>query len=174
MKSTTILKITLCYLILCPLLSLAQEKPYREPTGLNNWYLEIVGAGYLYSFNYEKILFRSGNLGWVGRVGLGYTPTNVKLFNSITLDKNTFMTPFTTSILFGSAERKEKIEIGGGFTMFSEGITQRTIGYTGVLGFRVIETNKVVFRATYTPTIASDGKFYNWFGVSLGRNFSLK
>ena len=174
MKSTSILKITLCYLILSPLLGFAQEKPYKEPNGLNNWYLELVGAGYLYSINYEKILYRSENIGWVGRVGLGFTPTNVKLFNTITLDKNTFMTPFTTSILLGSSERKEKIEIGGGFTMFSQGITKRTVGYTWVLGFRVIEINKVVFRASYTPTIASDGKFYNWFGISLGRNFSLK
>jgi hypothetical protein len=37
----------------------------------------------------------------------------------------------------------------------------------------VIETNKVCFRMSYTPFIR-DGKYESWFGVSIGRNFSMK
>ncbi len=153
----------------------AQERPYQEPKGLNNWFVELGGSGYLYSLNYEKILYRSEKTGWTGRVGLGYNPGGGGyILNQLELDANTFMIPFTMSALFGSKERKEKIEIGGGFTLLAKGIDDREVAYTGVFGFRVIETNKVVFRATYTPIIDQSGNFVNWFGVSLGRNFSLK
>lgn len=161
----------LCFI---PLQIIAQEKPYQEPTGLNNWYVEAAGAGYLYSLNYEKILHRGASLGWVGRVGIGYTPTDVALLRIIFLDAGTFMVPFTTSLLYGSRERKEKLEIGGGFTLLAKGFNDRKTAYTAVLGFRVIETNRVCFRASYTPIIDTDGTWINWMGVSLGLNFSLK
>lgn len=172
---SALLRISTLFILLIPPFCLrAQERPYREPTGLNNWYVEIAGAAYLYSFNYEKILYRSEHLGWVGRVGIGYNPATTTLLNKLFLDGKTYMVPFTTSVLFGGKERKEKIEIGGGFTMLAKGLDKREVAITAVLGFRVIEVNKVVFRASYTPIIDQSGKFVNWFGVSLGRNFSLK
>ncbi|MCU0442101.1 MAG: hypothetical protein MUE96_06860 [Bacteroidia bacterium] len=150
--------------------ALAQtEEAYKEPLGLNNWYIELGGAGLFYSLNYEKILIRTEKWGWVGRVGLGYNPVDYTLLNKVTLEGNTIMAPFHTSVLYGP--NKEKLEVGGGFTLLAQNINQREVVPTFVFGFRVLETNKVCFRATYTPYI-QNGQWENWFGVSLGRNFS--
>jgi len=147
------------------------EKPYVEPTGLNNWYFEIGGSGLFYSFNYEKVLFKSEYTALYGRVGFGYNLLDYTFLNKVTLDHNTVMVPFTSSFTFGKG--KEKFEVGGGFTMLAKNISDREIVPTFVLGFRVIETNKTCFRITYTPFIRGD-KYVDWFGVSIGRNFSLK
>lgn len=171
-----ITKVTICLwlsIFIIPLNLLAQEKPYREPTGLNNWYVELGGAAFLYSLNYEKILYRSTKLGWVGRVGVAYSFTDGWLLNKIEMDKGAVLAPFTTSVLLGSRERKEKIELGVGFTLVNKSATEREVVPTAAIGFRVIETNKVCFRMTYTPIIRG-GKYENWFGVSIGRNFSVK
>lgn len=146
-----------------------EEENYKEPMGLNNWYIELGGSALFYSLNYEKVLVRSPKWGWVGRVGLGYNPVDYTLLNQISLEGNTIMAPFHTAVLFGP--NKEKLEVGGGFTLLAQNITEREVLPTFVFGFRVIETNKVCFRATYAPFI-QDGKWQNWFGVSLGRNFS--
>lgn len=169
-----LLKVIISALILIPSHLFAQEKPYREPTGLNNWYVEIGGAGYFYSLNYEKILYRSEHWGWTGRVGIGYNPSDIEVLQTLYLDGKTFMIPFTTAALYGSSERKEKLEFGGGFTLLAKGANEREVAYTAVLGFRVIETNRVCFRACYTPIITPQGEFINWAGVSLGMNFGLK
>jgi hypothetical protein len=151
----------------------AQEKTYKEPDGTNNWYVELGGAALLYSVNYEKILYKSTNLGWVGRVGGAYGFIEGWVLNSAYVNKNAVYAPFTTAILLGNKNRKEKLEIGGGFTLINKGSFSREMIPTAVIGFRVLETNKVCFRISYTPFIRN-GQYQNWLGVSLGRNFSLK
>ena len=171
-----ITKVTICLwlsIFIIPLKIIAQEKPYREPDGLNNWYVELGGAAFLYSLNYEKILYKSTSLGWVGRVGVAYSFTDGRLLNKIDMEKGAVLSPFTTSVLLGSRERKEKIELGIGFTLINKSANEREIVPTAAIGFRVIETNKVCFRMSYTPFIR-DGKYESWFGVSIGRNFSVK
>jgi hypothetical protein len=166
------IKNTVYTLVLCVLFiqTKAQEKPYREPTGLNNWYIELGGSGFFYSGNYEKVLVKSSHWGWVGRVGVGYNPGNYTMLNKVYLDGGTMMAPFHTSVLFGP--NKEKLEAGIGFTMLAKGFTgDREVVPTAVFGFRVVEINKVCFRATWTPFIRN-GEFVSWFGVSIGRNFS--
>lgn len=144
---------------------------YVEPTGLNNWFIELGGSSMFYSLNYEKVLHKGEKTGVVGRVGFGYNPFDYTFLNKVYLDPNTVMAPFTSSFLYG--KNKEKLEVGLGFTLLAKGINDREIVPTGVLGFRVIEMNKVFFRISYTPFIR-DGKYTDWFGVSLGRNFSFK
>lgn len=146
-----------------------EEKPYKEPTGLNNWYVELGGNSLFYSGNYEKVLIKSERWGWVGRVGLGYNPGDYTLLNKITLDKGTAIAPFHSSVLYGP--NKEKLELGIGFTMLAQGINSRELVATAVVGFRVVETNKICFRINYAPFIRN-GVYTDWFGVSLGRNFS--
>jgi hypothetical protein len=122
-----------------------------------------------YSGNYEKVLIKTERWGWVGRVGLGYNPGDYTFLNKIELDGGTFLAPFHTSVLYGP--NKEKIELGVGFTMVAQSISDREIVPTAVLGFRVVETNKICFRVNYAPFIR-DGQYTDWFGVSIGRNFS--
>jgi hypothetical protein len=79
------------------------------------------------------------------------------------------MAPFHTSVLYGPY--KEKLELGLGFTLVGQGTTSQEVVPTALFGFRVVETNKVCFRVNYAPFIR-EGKYYDWFGVSIGRNFS--
>lgn len=161
---------TLFFVCILIVNSFAQQTETPEPKGLNNWYIELGGSALFYSFNYEKVLYTSDKWGWVGRVGLGYTPATYTFLNTITLDRATVMAPFHSSVLFGP--NKEKVEIGVGFTLLAKSATEQETLPTGVLGFRVVENNKVCFRVCWTPFIRS-GEFVSWFGVSLGRNFSV-
>jgi hypothetical protein len=163
--------ICVALLFICNISNAQDYDVYREPTGTNNWFVEVFGSGLFYSLNYEKVLYRKEGTGWVARIGAAYNPSDYTMLNTIYVDGNTFMFPFTTSILLG--QRKERIELGLGFTMMTQGFSDREIVPTGVVGFRIVETNKVYFRVNYTPLIM-DGKYTNWLGFSLGRNFSTK
>lgn len=167
-----VFEFTVC-LLLTTAQVFAQEKAYREPTGTNNWYIELGGNALLYSLNYEKYLYKSTASSIVGRVGFAYGFADGYFLNVVELHKGAVYAPFNAAFLLGSRERKEKIEIGAGFTLVNKSATEREIIPTATIGFRVIETNKVCFRIGYVPIIRN-GVYYNWVGVSFGRNFSLK
>ena len=84
------------------------------------------------------------------------------------LEKNSVAMPFTTSLVLG--KRKEKLEIGAGYTLATKNFLEREVFPTAALGFRVIDNNGTLLRIVYTPHYRDD-KVINWFGVSLGRNF---
>jgi len=149
----------------------AQEPSYREPTGTNNWYVELGGAAFVYSLNYEKVLYKKNSFGWTGRVGFAVGYKSGYFLNQVWIDGGAVYAPFSSSVLLGSRKRKEKIELGLGFTLVAQNGSQETVP-TAVIGIKVIETNKICFRIGYTPFIR-DGDYYNWFGVSIGRNFSI-
>lgn len=145
-------------------------EPTIEANGTNNWYIELGGAALLWSANYEKYLFQNYNksVTWTGRIGFGFSPIENKLLNSVEIQKNAVTMPFTTSLIFG--KRKEKLEIGAGYSLSTTNFTEREVFPTALLGFRVIDNNKVLLRVAYTPVFRNED-FINWFGVSLGRNF---
>ncbi|OYU95735.1 MAG: hypothetical protein CFE21_11390 [Bacteroidetes bacterium B1(2017)] len=171
-----ITKIGFLLLFFCQVLATvckAQEENYVAPTGLNNWYVEAGGPALFYSINYEKYLYRtySESYTWSARVGAGYTPFNFDILNTVYVPKNTFMFPFSTSLLIGSG--REKLEVGGGFTMFSQGFSENQIVPHAVFGLRVMEANRICFRLNYAP-FYQDGSVTHWVGISLGKNFSFK
>lgn len=151
----------------------AQEDNYRGPDGLNNVFVEIGGAAIKYSISFEKYLFRNDreNFTLTGRVGYGYQHNARWILNRVYMDNRTSIFPFTTQALLGSD--KNKLEIGGGFTMLTSDFADAEIVPTGVLGLRVMETNGVCFRITYSPLL-KQSELINWFGVSLGYNFSFR
>lgn len=159
-------------MVLFVLNSFGQERPYREPDGLSNWYVELGGSAGLYSLNFEQVLYRSTRLGWVGRVGASYSFIGGNFLGKVDLTRGEVVAPFTTSLLLGSRERKEKIEFGLGFNLLNKPSGNREIFPTAAIGFRVVETNKVCFRILYTPFIRG-GSYVHWYGVSIGRNFSI-
>jgi len=149
-----------------------QEAPTDfKDIALNNWYIELGGASMFYSLNYEKFLFKTEYTALVGRVGIAYNPFDYTFLNKVYIDRNTVMAPFTTQFLFGRG--KEKFEVGIGFTLLAKSITERETVPTGVIGFRVVDTNKILLRICYTPFIRN-GQYVDWFGVSLGKNFNFK
>jgi len=151
----------------------AQEDNYRSPDGLNNVFIEIGGAAIKYSVSFEKYLFKNDreNFTLTGRVGYGYQHNARWILNRVYMGDRTSMFPFTAQALLGSD--KNKLEVGAGFTMLTSDFANREIVPTGVLGLRVMESNGVCFRITYSPLL-KEGEFISWFGVSLGYNFSFR
>lgn len=151
----------------------AQEPDYRAPQGTHNWFVELGGPAFFYSINYEKYLFKSFDeqYTWTAHVGLGYSPINFNILNAVLVERNTVMAPFSTTILKGAG--KEKLEIGGGFALFSKGFSENEIVPHAVIGLRVMESNKICFRLNYMPFLQA-GSISHWIGISLGKNFSFK
>ncbi len=145
----------------------AQDKAIQQ--GTHNFYIELGGSGIFYSLNYEKYLFKNKteNLTWTARIGAAYNPIDYKFMNSIFLDKQTFMLPFTSSLLIGSG--KDKLEIGAGFTMLTKNFKEQEIVPEMLFGLRVIDINRVCLRLNYIPLFRS-GETIHWVGVSLGKN----
>lgn len=146
----------------------AQDETIAQ--GTHNYYVELGGSGIFYSFNYEKYLFKNKtqNLTWTARLGAAYNPIDYKFLNSFFLDKQTFMIPFSSSLLIGSA--KDKLELGAGFTMLTKNFKEQEIVPHLLLGLRVIDINRICLRLSYVP-LFSNGGTYHWIGVSLGKNF---
>jgi len=147
-----------------------EVQPYVEPTGMNIWFIELGGSALLWSINYEKYLFRNYNRNVLisGRIGIGYSPINYRLLNSVYLDEGSVAMPFSVSLVLGKG--KEKLEFGTGYTLATKNFTEREIFPTFLAGFRVIDNNKTLLKILYTPHYRNE-TLINWFGVSLGRNF---
>jgi hypothetical protein len=163
-----------CFLFFLPQHKLAAQAPnYTPPTGLNNWYFEAGGPAIFYSLNYEKYLYRTYDeqYTWTAHVGLGYNPINFDILNTVYLPAGTFMAPFSTTILKGAG--KEKLEIGAGFSLFTQDFNDNQIVPHAVIGLRVMESNNICFRMNYVPFL-KDNTITHWIGISLGKNFSFK
>lgn len=163
-----------CLLYFLPQPKLAAQAPdYAAPQGLNNWYFEAGGPAIFYSLNYEKYLFRTYDeqYTWTAHVGLGYNPINFDILNTVYLPAGTVMAPFSTTILKGAG--KEKLEIGAGFTLFTQDFNDNQIVPHAVIGLRVMESNNICFRMNYVPFL-KDNSITHWVGISLGKNFSFK
>jgi hypothetical protein len=167
-RMNTLNKLLLLFILFSVKLATAQDE--RPATGTNNWFLEVGGSGLFYSMNYEKYLFknRQENLTLTARVGAGFNPIDYTFLNTLYLDKNTFMVPFTSSLLIG--DQKDKLEVGAGFTMLTQNFNEREIVPTLILGLRVIESNRICFRISYVPLFRQE-EYLHWLGVSLGMNF---
>jgi hypothetical protein len=171
-----IVKIFFCKLLILVLISnscVAQQENYVPPQGLNNWFIEAGGPALFYSVNYEKYLYRSYSeqTTWTARVGMGFTPFNFDILNTVFVEKNTFMVPFSSSLLLGKGH--EKLEVGAGFSMLTKDFSQREIIPHANIGLRVMESNKICFRLSYVPFYRNNS-ITHWIGVSLGKNFSFK
>lgn len=147
-----------------------EVETYIEPKGNNCWFIELGGSALFWSFNYEKYLYRNYNKSftWTGRVGIGYSPINYRLLNSVYLDNGSITMPFNTSMVYGKG--KEKLELGLGYTLATKNLVEREIFPTLLAGFRVVDNNGTLLKILYTPHYRNE-KYVNWFGVSLGRNF---
>jgi hypothetical protein len=163
-RMKTLNKLFLLFILLNSNLAFAQDE--RSATGTNNWFVELGGSGLFYSLNYEKYLFknRQENLTLTARVGAAFNPIDYTFLNTLYLEKNTFMVPFTSSLLIG--EQKDKL----GFTMLTKDFREQEIVPTLVLGLRVIESNRICFRISYVPVFRKE-EYLHWLGVSLGMNF---
>ncbi len=156
----------LSYFLICGIMS-AQNANLKD-SGMydirkNSIYLEILGNGAVYSFNYDRTLPLSNMLAMFLRVGGNEyhgADTNEVSINLIG----------ATGILYGGP--KHFFETGIGYTHFC-GFPDRLIALTG--GYRFQGPKGLVIRATpmYIYNTEKGDTFGNnfWFGLSFGYSF---
>jgi hypothetical protein len=162
--------ICLLSLILAILLSLkttAQNKSINsnEPDELrkNSFYLEILGNGAVYSFNFDRLFPIKKPLALVIRVGgneYHASDTEEKSYN------------FLGSVGLISGKLRHFVEGGLGYTYFSDSPDRLTIFS---LGYRFQGRKGLLIRATpmYINNSEKGNTFGNglWFGASIGFSF---
>ena len=176
--------------LLLPFLSFSQDiskanafKDKKRALDKNNVYLELLGSGYYYSVNYERLIVASKAIAIFGRGGIEYL-----FFKG--MDKVIHF-PLAVNILVG--KKHSFLEIGAGALLrfdFSgnaagDGYYLTTpptkIIFTPVLGYRFMsERNSygetVMFRITFTPLLGMN-VFNNTpylvpsVGISIGKTW---
>jgi hypothetical protein len=139
----------------------------------NSIYLELLGAGVLYSINYERILFEKNRSLFSARIGFSayfISSPNSRLIIPFGLN---YQIRISKSIGF---------EIGGAYRF----VLGSVIGNTG---FRFLIKNKLLFKINFTPQLydplgngtghiltwgSHNSNFVPYFGFSMGFSFGKK
>ncbi|WP_226390037.1 hypothetical protein [Penaeicola halotolerans] len=151
MDYTKIILIALIFSALCLSSAICQNTSKREAV-----YLEGLGAGIFYSFNYDLRLKDQIN-GLGGKVGLSYSALDGARIATI---------PIAANLLIG--KRKGFLELGLGATVIviSQNLSTNTysfprridrgIQFSGILGYRRVSDSGFLWRAGFTPFFTSD------------------
>ena len=149
------------YIYIIPLLILSNHL-YCQQKYNQSFYLELLGNGGLYSFNYEHNLYESLN----ARAGLSYTFS--------------FLEMITMPIMLNYSNLQKDIspELGVGFTLGKFGgflnntKSKYGIVLTGTIGIRFQSKEGNLFKIAYTPLInPTNGKILHFGGIGFGERF---
>lgn len=154
-------------------LTLAAVPCFAQKTSArNSIYLELLGSGGIYSFNYDRMFTENIS----GRIGVMYFPAVPSLFSSV---ENLFIMPFTLNFLIG--ENSHKLELGAGIvygqanvgiTFNNETETSSAISETFTIGYRYQQRlGGFLFRIGFTPLFRFGEIFMPWGGISIGFSF---
>lgn len=140
-----------------------------------NWdqsvFIEGLGSGFIYSFNYEKKLTSISEKLLI-RAGFGYTATEGVRLSTL---------PVTSSYLFG--RNHNFLEVGAGFTLLRISETSNTnpvgsqldrgngILATFGLGYRRVSKSGFLLRAGITPLFGAGLSEIFWPQLSIGYAF---
>jgi hypothetical protein len=152
-------------------------------------YAELLGNGFLYSLNYDRLIYHDENLSIIARAGLA--PGFVNLFKGIGI-------PIEVNSLF-LRKNGHSAEAGPGFTWFNGKSTYRNdqlqqvttsrynmLNVTLRLGYRYAQPGGgLIFRAAFIPVFSVvrpefdvpgrflpfDNSFTPWAGLSVGYAF---
>jgi hypothetical protein len=151
--------------------------PNQERTAFNNIFVEGLGPGLFYSFNYERIISDIGI-----RAGIGYISLGASSASGQSSAHAYFLTvPFDINYI-GIGGKKHIFELGGGVTIAAVGAGVSSLGvesnesttfFYGHLnmGYRMQPpTGGFMMRAGISPIIGS-GLFLPWPYISLGAAF---
>jgi hypothetical protein len=151
----------------------ARAQSYDESR--NTLYLELLGNAYIYSLNYDRVLFAMGPYQRVGcRAGISFLPVTRDSAGG----RYPFIFPLTANYLVG--RESHWLEVGAGATpriyladadaADREEHWEGQVSFCGVLAYRYQNVvNDFSFRIGFTPVFFRG--FRPWFGLSLGRAF---
>ena len=175
---------------------LAQDNTSVQPdtlpkTGKNIVYMELLGSGFLYSINYERVLWTKDKKAITARMGLSQR-------GSFYLKElNELFAPIVSNFLWGN--KKSKLELGAGVLVHFDayGVIREEMKEYGemkplsppfevfpiaIIGYRFQpKTKGIVFRASFTPIVDrlflpgyftyDKSHIWWWGGMSIGYIF---
>lgn len=148
---TRIIFITALIVFMLPLSGVGQNETKREAV-----FLEGLGAGIFYSFNYDWRFKEQAN-GWGAKVGLGYTAIDGYSIATI---------PFAANYLIG--KKRNFLELGLGATVLllsktnfiaaapDPRLSASGLLLNGIIGYRRVSKSGFLLRAGFTPFFSSD------------------
>lgn len=165
---------TIVLLLLSVQLSFGQRQTFprtQENTTQNVVTLEMLGHGFGYSFNYERILFNNSFFRTSAQIGFSY------------YGKNADVTPVWIPITINQITKIQQhgyLEMGGGKIIRNDGFMNSDNVYVNNyrvqewilrLGYRYEHPESPwVFKLTYTPFL-SPGEYVHWGAMGFGVKF---
>lgn len=178
-------KLLLVLLILSGCINLfaqTSEKTDKPITGHTSFYAELGGPGILFSANIDK-RFKNSNLGWGGRVGLGfvsgYLTPDTGIFSYRDNISSVVTVPVQINHIFGKPNSPHTFEVGAGVTFTGKKIEvfdfydNRRSSIFGTASFmyrRQPLDGGFMWRIGFTPIIAK-GYIQAFGGVGVGYSF---
>ncbi len=163
----------------------AQDQPGNNGTkstltGQNVFYAELGGPGILFSANYDR-RFTKSNLGFGGRVGLGFVSGYIVYDNTTGYDEpaSVVTVPIQLNYIFGKSNSPHTFEVGAGVTFtgkeievfdFYDDKTSSVFGSASFMYRRQPVNGGFMWRIGFTPLIAK-GYIQAFGGVSVGYSF---
>lgn len=149
-----ILSLGCIFSLIAATVSYGQQDTSSRP---NSVYLELGGAGVLYSLNYERLIY--------DRVAVRAGASNIPAFGGI------FIFPATVSVLFDPLAATSRPELGAGITYVTTGVDS-SIDATAIIGFRHrLEGSRFFLRAALIPYLSASKGFNLWAGAAVGYSF---
>ncbi len=159
--------------------SMAQSLPNSDLIGKhrNIVSLELMGNGFIYSLNYERILFDFDRLVTTAQIGVSYYPPSTGVIE--------LWVPMSLNQLF-RVKPKHYLELGIGQVLFGEdlfpeesdnvtivnGNTDLGIDWIFRAGYRFqSDTSRWVFKAAFTPFYLNGWEFIPWGSLGVGFKF---
>jgi hypothetical protein len=147
--------------------------------GRNSFYAEIGGPGILFSANLDR-RFKNSNLGWGGRVGLGFVSGYLDTNSQGWYDNPSSVVtiPVQINYIFGKAGTPHTFEVGAGATLLGRKVEvldfyekQTNFFATASFMYRRQPVNGgFSWRLGFTPLIAKE-YIQAFGGASVGYNF---
>lgn len=152
-------------------------------SGQTSFIAEAGGPSIMFSANFDR-RFNKSNLGWGGRLGLGFVSAYDNYYDPVTgfydWNEETAVTvPLQVNYIFGKGKSPHTLEVGGGVTYVSKSLDimnfydDRQSKLFGVFSFmyrRQPANGGFSWRAGFTPIMAK-GYIQPFGSVSVGYNF---
>ena len=157
----------------------SQEATSGKVPGRSSFYAELGGPGILFSANYDT-RFSNSNLGWGGRIGLGFVSGYLEPNDQGWYDdpSSVVTAPVQVSYIFGKKSNPHTFEVGAGVTFVGKKVDvldfyDNPTNFFGSASFmyrRQPANGGFTWRIGFTPLIAK-GYIQAFGGASVGYSF---
>ena len=136
-----------------------QSLAAQEQTGANNLaYIEVGGAGVIWTVNLEVPFKNNDHLGLGYRIGAGYI-------------KETVLFPVGVNYVFGKQNSAHTFITGAGLTfVMDKMVFDPPAGFFSLM-YRYLLVNNCTLHVGFTPLIENSGKFTPWGAIGIGYTF---